>query len=101
MVERLGREFARGRDASRLRFGDVDAAGILDQRVEAPAPGPGSRMPVGRERDGNNAGTHLGAGLGRKAEGGERAGTVTLDKDVSLPQQLREAIPVVQRAQIK
>ena len=102
VIERLGGQLlgARG-DAGRFRLGVVDAAGILHQRVEAAARGPWAGVAVGRQRDRDDAGADLGAGLGREPEGGDPARPIPLHEDVRLSQQAAEPLAVLLGAQVE
>ena len=56
MIERLRRQRLRLVGAGGFGLGDVEAVGVLHQRVEAAPAGPGPFVAIGAERDADDAG---------------------------------------------
>ncbi len=102
VIERLGGQLlGPWKGSGGLGLGVVEAARGLHQRVEAAPRCPGPGVAVGRQRDGDDAGLDLGAGLGREAELGEPAGAVALHEDVRLAQQRGQPLALLVGAQVE
>ncbi len=84
MIERLRRQRLRLLRAGGLGFGDVEAIGVLDQRVEPAPMCPRSCMAIGAERDIDNAGPDARCFLRAKTVAGDGAGPVALHENVGV-----------------
>ena len=90
VVERLARQLL-GPVAPRLQpFRMVQAVGVLHQAVEAAPACPRSLVPIGRQRDADDAGAQPRHLLGRKALGRDRAGPITLHENIGAGDQSLE-----------
>jgi tripartite-type tricarboxylate transporter receptor subunit TctC len=87
VVEHLRRQGPRLARAKSFRFGGIEAARRLHQRVEAAPTCPRAFLPIGAERNVDNPGPHACDIVRTKAERRDGAWPVALHEHVRIPQQ--------------